>query len=146
MQWCPAPRSDCTRQSATFCTHVRAVTGNSIMRTSLLRLVYAVAAVTLALVASAEAQNGVLKVTSFPSGAAVAVDGVATGKITPMSVTLPTGTHTVIVSISGAGWSPITQTVTVAAGSSNEISVTLVPSLTAGPAGPKGDKGDPGPP
>ena len=115
------------------------------MWTSLMRLVVVIVAVIGAMPAPAAAQNGVLKVTSFPSGAAVAVDGASTGKITPMSVTLPAGPHTVTVSVSGSGWSPRSQAVTVVPGNSTEISVTLVPAVATGPAGPKGDKGDPGP-
>src|SRR5919108_6294749 len=37
------------------------------------------------------AGNGALKVTSFPSGANVSVDGVDTGKVTPMSISLAGG-------------------------------------------------------
>src|SRR5712691_3439099 len=90
---------------------------------------------------------GVLKVTSFPSGAQVIVDGVNTGKVTPMSISLTEGDHTVTVQIPGSGWQPDTRTVTVVAGN-NDLSVTLLPVLTQGPPGPpgpKGDKGDPGP-
>ena len=89
----------------------------------------------------AAAQSGSLKITSFPTGAAVVIDGVNTGKVTPMSVSLPIGDHVVVVSIPDAGWRPDTRTVTVAAGN-NDLSVTLLPLLTVGP---KGDKGDPGP-
>ncbi len=42
-----------------------------------------------------EAANGSLKVTSFPSGAEVWVDGANTGKVTPMSVSLAEGDHQV---------------------------------------------------
>jgi hypothetical protein len=62
------------------------------------------------LCAAARAQssgNGVLKVTSFPSGANVAVDSVNSGKTTPMSISLPAGAHTVTVSIPNSGWNPI---------------------------------------
>lgn len=91
--------------------------------------------------AIAAAQSGSLKITSFPTGAAVVIDGVNTGKVTPMSVSLPIGDHVVVVSIPDTGWRPDTRTVTVAAGN-NDLSVTLLPLLTVGP---KGDKGDPGP-
>jgi hypothetical protein len=93
------------------------------------------------------ADNGSLKVTSFPTGAAVLVDGVNTGKVTPMSVSLPVGDHTVTVTIPDSGWRPDTRTVTIAPGN-NDLGVTLLPALTVGPQGPqgpKGDKGDPGP-
>ena len=46
------------------------------------------------------AANGSLKVTSFPSGAEVLIDGVSTGKVTPMSVSVPEGDHTVTVVLS----------------------------------------------
>jgi hypothetical protein len=88
--------------------------------------------------------NGSLKVTSFPSGASVAVDGTDTGKVTPMRVSLPVGTHTVVVSIPSAGWNVDTRTVEVVSGN-NDLSVTLLPVLTIGPMGPQGPKGDPGP-
>jgi hypothetical protein len=93
---------------------------------------------------AAFADNGSLKVTSFPTGAAVLVDGVNTGKVTPMSISLPVGDHLVTVTIPDSGWRPDTRTVTIALGN-NDLSVTLLPALTAGPQGPKGDKGDPGP-
>src|SRR5438552_7506665 len=61
----------------------------------------------------AQNSNGALKVTSFPSGANVAVDGVDTGKLTPMSVSLPVGDHNVVVSIPNSGWNPDTRTVSI---------------------------------
>src|SRR5215472_9949522 len=88
--------------------------------------------------------SGSLKVTSFPSGANVAVDGNDTGKVTPMSVSLSVGTHTVVVSIPNSGWGVDTRTVNVVSGN-NDLSVTLLPVLSAGPMGPPGPKGDPGP-
>jgi hypothetical protein len=51
-------------------------------------ITFAVIAVIAAAVATVEAQNGALKVTSFPSGAKVTIDGSDTGKTTPMSVSL----------------------------------------------------------
>src|SRR5262245_34298926 len=84
---------------------------------------------------------GTLKVTSFPSGAQVIVDGVDTGKVTPMNVSLADGDHVVIVRIPGTGWNPDTRTVTIVPGN-NDLSVTLLPIQTTGPPGPKGDKGD----
>ena len=89
------------------------------------------------------AENGALKVTSFPSGAQVLVDGVSTGKVTPMSVSLPVGDHLVTVRIPDSGWRADTRTVTIVAGN-NDLSVTLLPALTDGGPGPKGDKGDTG--
>src|SRR5262249_3973360 len=85
-----------------------------------------------------------LKVTSFPTGARVVVDGTDTGKVTPMSISLPVGDHDVIVSIPNSGWNPDTRTVTIISGN-NDLSVTLLPTLTSGPQGPKSDTGPQGP-
>jgi hypothetical protein len=90
------------------------------------------------------AQNGgALKVTSFPSGAKVSIDGVDTGKVTPMSLSLAVGDHAVIVSIPNSGWNPDSRIVTIVSGN-NDLSVTLLPAVTAGPPGPPGPKGDTG--
>jgi hypothetical protein len=89
------------------------------------------------------AQSGTLKVTSFPSSAKVSIDGVDTGKVTPMSTSLTVGDHTVVVSIPNSGWNADTRIVTIVSGN-NDLSVTLLPILTTGPKGDKGDKGDPG--
>jgi hypothetical protein len=97
----------------------------------------------LALATGTYADAAALKVTSFPSGAQVLVDGASTGKVTPMSVSLPVGDHTVTVQIPGSGWNPDTRPVTIAAGN-NDLSVTLLPALTAGPPGPQGPKGETG--
>lgn len=99
----------------------------------------------IAVQASAQTSgNGSLKVTSFPSGANVSVDGVDTGKLTPMSVSLPVGDHGVVVSIPNSGWNPDTRTVTIVSGN-NDLSVTLLPMLTVGPPGPQGPVGPTGP-
>lgn len=95
--------------------------------------------------AIAFAQNGTLKVTSFPNGASVSVDGVDTGKVTPMNISLPQGEHLVVVQIPSGGWQPDTRTVTIVAGN-NDLSVTLLPTLTQGPPGPQEPPGPPGPP
>jgi len=93
--------------------------------------------------------GGALQVTSFPSGANVAVDGVDTGKLTPMSISLAVGNHAVVVSIPNSGWNSDSRSVCVVSGN-NDLSVTLLPMITVGPQGPpgpkgdKGDKGDPG--
>jgi hypothetical protein len=87
-----------------------------------------------------EAAAGTLKVTSFPSGAEVIVDGVNTGKVTPMNIALSEGDHLIVVQIPGSGWRPDTRTVTIVAGN-NDLSVTLLPMLTTGPQGPVGPQG-----
>src|SRR5712692_8866707 len=93
--------------------------------------------------AQAERAHGRLKVTSFPTGAHVSVDGADTGKVTPMSISVPVGTHTVVVSVPNSGWNPDTRTVEVAEGN-NDLGVTLLPILTVGPIGPPGPKGNTG--
>jgi PEGA domain len=74
------------------------------------------------------AAAGTLKVTSFPSGAQVIVDGVNTGKVTPMNISVADGDHIVTVQIPGSGWNPDTRTVTIGPGN-NDLSVTLLPML-----------------
>src|SRR5947209_1625723 len=77
--------------------------------------------------AAEEKEKAMLKVTSFPTGASVSVDGHGTGKVTPMSMSLPVGNHSVTVAIAGSGWNPDTRTVGVTEGK-NDLSVTLLPS------------------
>ena len=91
------------------------------------------------------AQNGSgsLKVTSYPSGAAVWIDGVNTGKTTPMSESLTIGEHVVRVEVPNSGWNTDTRTVTVVSGN-NDLSVTLLPTVTTGPQGPVGPAGPAG--
>ena len=105
-----------------------------------------------AIAVPAAAQSGALKVTSFPTGAAVIIDGVPTGKVTPMSVSLSVGDHLVAVSIPNSGWQADIRTVGIVSGN-NDLSVTLLPILqkgdkgdtgATGPQGPPGPKGDPG--
>jgi hypothetical protein len=69
----------------------------------------------LAASATIEAASGTLKVTSFPSGAQVWVDGARTGKVAPMSISLAEGEHVVTVQIPTSGWNPDTRTVTIPA-------------------------------
>jgi hypothetical protein len=95
--------------------------------------------------ARAQSGNGSLKVTSYPSGAHVAVDGVDTGKTTPTTLSLTEGDHTVAVSLPNSGWNPDTRVITISSGN-NDLSVTLLPTLTTGPQGPTGPQGLPGPP
>ena len=85
--------------------------------------------------------TGSLKITSFPAGANITIDGAAVNKVTPATISLAVGDHNVVISIPGNTWNPDTRTVTVIAGN-NDLSVTLLPIL---PAGPRGDQGPQGP-
>lgn len=107
--------------------------------------VFTIGVVLCLMVTGAFAQgNGSLKVTSYPTGAAVAIDGVSTGKVTPMSESVPVGEHTVTVRVPNSGWNPDTRTVTVVSGN-NDLSVTLLPTLAVGPQGSAGPSGSAGP-
>ena len=99
---------------------------------------------TMASPAFAQNTSGSLKVTSYPTGATVWIDGVDTGKVTPMSESVTIGQHTVVVSVPNSGWNPDTRVVTVVAGN-NDLSVTLLPTVTTGPQGPPGPAGPGGP-
>lgn len=82
--------------------------------------------------AFAQSGNGSLKVTSYPTGAAVLIDGVDTGKTTPMSESLTVGEHTVVVRVPNSGWNPDSRVVNIVTGN-NDLSVTLLPTVTIGP-------------
>src|SRR5258708_36114140 len=70
--------------------------------------------------------------------------GFDTGNVTPMSVSLTAGGHSVIVQLSNStGWSIDKRSVTIANGD-NYHSVTLLPTLTTGPPGPQGPPGPAG--
>src|SRR5260370_12896180 len=84
-----------------------------------------------------------LKVTSFPSGAHVSVDGVDTCKVTPMSTEVRVGNHKVRVYVPGSGWNSETVPVQVHP-SGNQLDVVLLPKDTVGPAGPQGPQGPAG--
>src|SRR5437870_12516986 len=84
------------------------------------------------LVVAERADEASLKVSSFPSGAQVIVDGVNTGKVTPMSIALTESDHSITVQIPGSGWNPDTRIVTIVSGN-NDLSVTLLPTPVPGP-------------
>jgi Collagen triple helix repeat (20 copies)/PEGA domain len=91
-----------------------------------------------------EHDRGELKVTSFPSGAHVSIDGEDTSKVTPMRTDLLIGKHQVRVFVPDSGWNSDTRTVQIVSGA-NDLDVTLLPILTVGPQGPVGLPGAPGP-
>ena len=86
----------------------------------------------------------VLVVSSNPSGAHVAIDGVDTRQLTPMGIELKAGKHQVTVSMTGSAWNPDTRMVEIMKGN-NDLSVTLLPKVTAGSSGPQGPQGPAGP-
>ena len=94
--------------------------------------------------AGAQDKPGKLKISSFPSGANVSVDGTDTRKVTPMSMEVSVGWHKVKVSIPNSGWNADVREVQVAAGN-NDLSVTLLPVASVGPMGPPGPAGPTGP-
>lgn len=94
--------------------------------------------------AGAQDKRGKLKVSSFPSGANVSVDGTEEGRVTPMSMEVSVGWHKVKVFIPNSGWNADVRDVQVAAGN-NDLSVTLLPVVAVGPMGPPGPVGPVGP-
>lgn len=94
--------------------------------------------------ALAQNKHGKLRISSFPSGANVSVDGKDTGLVTPMSTEVSVGWHKVKVSIQNPGWNADLRDVQVAAGD-NDLSVTLLPIVSVGPMGPPGPAGPMGP-
>lgn len=90
-----------------------------------------------------------LVITSFPDGASVLIDGVDTGKVTPMELHgIKPGMHTISVSANSQGWMTDSRTITVLDLDSvtgrirdTHLSFTLMPALTTGPPGPQGPAG-----
>ena len=81
-------------------------------------------------------ETGSVYLVSVPTGASISIDGTATGKVTPDSVTgLSTGSHSVKLSLTGYFDSTFTVTV-----SANQLTVpspvTLVSTLSVTPYGP----------
>ncbi len=81
------------------------------------------------------ARPATLVVSSTPPGAAISVDGTATGRTTPAEVTVPPGDHTVALTL--AGHEPGSEQVTVTFGARREVTSTL--AATAGAAGSEED-------
>ncbi len=69
--------------------------------------------------------TGTLDVDSTPQGAAIAIDGQATGETTPAAFELSEGTYTVELTLDG--YETWTQTVSVTSGETTTISATLTP-------------------
>ncbi|MEI6293620.1 MAG: PEGA domain-containing protein, partial [Methanomicrobiales archaeon] len=77
-------------------------------------------------VGSAAPTTGAISVSSVPTGAMVYLDGVSTGHVTSTTLTgITPGSHTVVVKMSG--YDDATQPVTVTAGVTIPVSLTLTP-------------------
>jgi PEGA domain/Collagen triple helix repeat (20 copies) len=85
-----------------------------------------------------------LKITSFPSGARVSIDGGKAWNVTPMRAELRPGKHQVHVFVPDSGWNDVTRTVEIVRGKDNDLDVTLLPTITVGSAGPQGPQGPAG--
>lgn len=70
-----------------------------------------------------------LRVTSTPSSAAIVLDGKETGKLTPATMVVTSGSHT--VSLRLAGYAGATRTVSVAKGGQASLSVSLTRTSSA---------------
>src|ERR671913_731160 len=92
-----------------------------------------VALIIAALASPVIAQRGSLKIDSFPPGAAILIDGTATGRITPTTISLEVGDHAITID-GGSGWTPDARIVTIGAGAT-ELTVTLLPAVPGGPRG-----------
>ena len=91
--------------------------------------------------------NGTLNVTSFPSGAKVSIDGVDTGKVTPMNISASVGDHVVVVSIPRLGesfFSPFPRYMKHAAkGAPPPHGTSLEPAKTIRPVVPSNRRSSP---
>ena len=73
--------------------------------------------------------RGTSRVTCTPEGAAIAIDGQDTGRTAPADIEVPAGEHTVTLTLEG--YQPLSDTVTVAAGGTNELALTLAQAQPA---------------
>lgn len=108
---------------------------------SLCRLGLIVAALMIVSLGAQAAVRGTLRVSSFPPGAEVWIDGTFTGKTTPAILLIATGEHLVMAKAPDAGWAPAQKSVVVESGV-NAVSLTLVPQGVQGPPGPPGPPGE----
>lgn len=85
-------------------------------------------------------QTGMLRIVCTPVGAAIAVDGEDTGRTAPADVEVAPGEHTVTLTLEG--YQPISETVTVAPGGTNELALTLAASEGATETDTLGEGGE----
>src|SRR6266446_10985802 len=89
------------------------------MKRILFNIIALIVVLLVVLVAAALSQTVIddghaLVITSFPDGANVSIDGVDTGKVTPMELhSIKVGLHTICVSSPSAGWQSDTRTIQV---------------------------------
>lgn len=69
------------------------------------------------------AAPGSIRVAGAPEGAAIALDGQATGRIVPAELAAPAGEH--VITVSAEGYLPGEFTVTVTSGAASEVAVEL---------------------
>ncbi len=70
-----------------------------------------------------ELSVGTVKLTSTPPGATVTVDGKPAAGPTPLTLTLPPGAHSIV--LSSSNFEPATRDLTIAAGASTDVAVEL---------------------
>ena len=104
------------------------------------RLALLAVATTVVCLDADAAVRGTLRLTSFPPGAEVWIDGAFTGKTTPATMLVALGERHVTVKAPGGGWAPAEQSIVVTTGL-NVLALTLLPELTQGPPGSPGPPG-----
>ena len=72
-----------------------------------------------------------LVLTTEPAGAAIALDGQATGKVTPAAIDVKRGDHTIVLSLSG--YESVTETIAARIGARHELQVVLHAAVVAAP-------------
>lgn len=81
-----------------------------------------------------ELSVGSIKLTSNPAGATVTVDGTPASGPTPVTLSLPPGAHSIV--LSSPDHEPVTRELTVAAGTSTDVAVELKPVPPPAPPAP----------
>ena len=68
-------------------------------------------------------QQATIRIACQPAGAAIAIDGTDTGRVAPADITVAPGEHTVTLTL--GGYLAVSQQVSLVAGATSEITVTL---------------------
>jgi tetratricopeptide (TPR) repeat protein len=85
-------------------------------------------------IAELRATPSILALNTKPTGAAVKLDGVDTGKVTPVELTVTPGSHRVDVAL--AGHLPLSESVEIKIGGRHELQIALQPAPAAPPPEP----------